>query len=184
MTHSGNPKDSLGALKVSFGVCPNVAHVYWALAMMDGAGKYGEMNWRNKKVKISVYLDAIERHFKALRAGEDLDVDPVTGAVVPHTGRIMACCSIIEDARAMGNLIDDRRVDDKTAELLKALTDYNYTANTLALTRTPADTLDERRGGPIDFKQWCNDIAGGQKALKEFHAMKNASEQQEQKAAA
>ena len=168
MADSPNPKDSVGAMKVSFGVCPNVAHIYWALAMMDGANKYGEMNWRCKKVLMSVYIDAIERHTKALRAGEDLDVDPVTGAVVPHSGRIMACCSIIEDARASGNLIDDRRVNDKTAEVLKALTDQSYTAASLSVTRTPAKTLDEERGGPIDFEDWKKKLAGGAQSLARF----------------
>jgi hypothetical protein len=175
-TDKDNPKDSLGSLKVSFGVCPNIARIYWALAMMDGATKYGEMNWRKNAVRCSVYLDAIERHFMALRAGEDLDVDPVTGAVVPHTGRIMACCSIIEDARASGNLIDDRRVDDMSADVLKGLTAYNYQAATLATTRTPADTLDERRGGPFDFNQWISDLAVGVKASKQFENERKATE--------
>jgi hypothetical protein len=163
MRNSPNPKDSVGALKISFGVCSGVAHIYWALAMMDGASKYGEMNWRNKSVKMSVYLDAMERHLKALRAGEDLDTDPVTGAVAPHSGRIMACCSIIEDARAGGNLIDDRHANDKTAELLKALTQQNYVGATLALTRTPAKTLDEVRGGPFDMKGFTEALAIGQR---------------------
>lgn len=165
---SMNPKDSVGAMKISFGVCSGVAHVYWAIAMMDGASKYGEMNWRNKHVKMSVYLDAAERHLKALRAGEDLDVDPVTGAVAPHTGRMMACCSIIEDARASGNLVDDRCFNDQTANVLKALTQTNYKVASLALTRTPAKTLDEVRGGPIDFKDFLQQIAKGQEDFAAF----------------
>lgn len=165
---STNPKDTVGAMKISFGVCSGVARVYWAMAMMDGAYKYGEMNWRNKSVKMSVYLDAIDRHVASLRAGEDLDHDPVTGAIVPHTGRIMACCSIIEDARAGGNLIDDRRAGDKTAELLKALTLQSYKTASLALTRTPAKTIDEVRGGPINFADFVGQMAQGQVNFGEF----------------
>lgn len=170
---SSNPKDSVGALKVSFGVCPQIARIYWALAMMDGANKYGEMNWREKKVKMSVYLDAIDRHLTSLRAGEDLDHDPVSGAVVPHSGRIMACCSIIEDARASGNLIDDRHVNDRAADALKKLTRGNYNAASLALTRTPAATLDEARGGPQDMATWFDQIASGLEALGLFKKTKD-----------
>lgn len=173
---STNPKDSVGALKVSFGVCPQIARIYWALAMMDGANKYGEMNWREKKVRMSVYLDAIDRHVTSLRAGEDLDHDPVSGCVVPHSGRIMACCSIIEDARASGNLIDDRHFNDQAAAALKKLTRGSYTAASLALTRTPARTLDMERGGPQDMVAWWASIASGLDALGDFKKLKDAAE--------
>lgn len=173
---STNPKDSVGALKISFGVCPQIAKIYWSLAMMDGANKYGEMNWREKKVRMSVYLDAIDRHVTSLRAGEDLDHDPVSGAIVPHSGRIMACCSIIEDARASGNLIDDRHFNDQAAAALKSLTRGTYTAASLALTRTPARTLDEVRGGPIDMDIWWKTIAGGLEALGDFKKLNDAAE--------
>lgn len=176
---SANPKDSVGALKVSFGVCPQIARLYWALAMMDGANKYGEMNWREKKVKMSVYLDAIDRHTMSLRAGEDLDYDPVSGAVVPHSGRIMACCSIIEDARASGNLIDDRRFNDQAALALKKLTRGGYTSASLALTRIPARTLDQLRGGPIDMVKWWQEIDGGLEALAAFQKAKVAAEREQ-----
>lgn len=174
---SVNPKDSVAALKVSFGVCPQIARIYWALAMMDGANKYGLMNFRAKKVLMSVYLDAIERHVMSLRAGEDLDYDPVSGAVVPHTGRIMACCSIIEDARIVGNLIDDRSVSDMAGDALKKLTQSNYTAASLALTRTPAMTLDAARGGPLDMEVWFGEIGAGMVALAEFKKTKDKAVQ-------
>lgn len=179
---SANPKDSVGALKISFGVCPQIARIYWALAMMDGANKYGEANWREKMVYMSVYLDAIDRHVTSLRAGEDLDHDPVSGAVVPHSGRIMACCSIIEDARASGNLIDDRRINDKAAEALKKLTQTNYTAASLALTRTPARTLDEARGGPTDMLAWFDEIGTGLVRLSEFKKAKDLAAAQKRAA--
>lgn len=172
---STNPKDSLGVLKVSFGVCPSIARVYWALAMMDGAGKYGEMNWRNGSVSMCVYLDAIDRHLTQLRAGEDLDPD--SEGFVPHTGRIMACCSIIEDARSSGHLLDDRRVDDHTADLLRTLTAQNYSAATLATTRTPAKTIDEARGGPINFEAFVAKIAEGQSNIRVRDAARKKLEQ-------
>lgn len=138
---SSNPKDSLGALKIDLGTIPKVATIYQALAHMDGAYKYGLKNWRNKSVKMTVYTTAIERHTMQLAAGEDVD----TKSGVPHTGHIMACCAIIEDARACGCLIDDRSVKDMAATILNRLTSDNYDAATLALTKTPAETIDERR---------------------------------------
>jgi hypothetical protein len=173
---SANPKDSVAALKVSFDVCPQIAHIYWALAMMDGDVKYGIVNWREKKVLASVYTNAIRRHLLAFCAGEDLDVDPVSGAVVPHLGRIMACCSIIADAQANGNLIDDRRTGDRSNDLMKALTHQDYNANTLKLTRTPGPTLDETRGGPIDFGSFMTRMAEGQRSLAAFRKAKEQAQ--------
>jgi hypothetical protein len=165
---SVNPKDSVGSLKVSFDVCPQVAYIYWALAMMDGDVKYGIVNWRNAKVLASVYTNAIRRHLLAFCAGEDLDVDPVSGAVVPHLGRIMACCSILADAQASGNLMDDRRAGDVANDVLKALTHQNYSAATLSITRTPGRTLDEVRGAPLVFQDMVARMADGQRAMAKF----------------
>ena len=173
---SVNPKDSLGSLKVSFDVCPQVAYIYWAMAMMDGDVKYGIVNWRNKAVLASVYTNAIRRHLMAYCAGEDLDVDPVSGAVVPHLGRIMACCSILADAQASGNLIDDRRAGDAALTVLKGLTSQDYNAATLKTSRAPGKTLDEVRGGAIDFRDMVEKMAEGQKNMSAF---KKAREQQE-----
>ena len=173
---SVNPKDSLGSLKVSFDVCPQVAQIYWALAMMDGDVKYGIVNWRNKAVLASVYTNAIKRHLMAWCAGEDLDVDPVSGAVVPHLGRIMACCSIIADAQASGNLIDDRRAGDAALEVLKGLTSQDYNAATLKTTRTPGKTLDEERGGKVDFGKMIERMAEGQRNMGAFKKQREAAE--------
>lgn len=158
---SANPKDSLGVMKVSFKACPTVARIYWALAMDDGNNKYGIYNYRNKKILMSVYIDAMERHIAALKAGEDFDNDPRATRLVPHVGRIMACASIIEDARACGALIDDRSEKDATVSLLQALTNQNYTAQTLKTTRTPARTLDEVRGGPQSFDEFLRVLSDG-----------------------
>jgi hypothetical protein len=169
---SANPKDSLGALKVPLGETCGVAEIWWALAQADGMYKYGQKNWRNKKVRISVYLEAIRRHTMALIAGED--IDPVSK--VPHSGHIMACCAIIEDARAAGCLIDDRREKDMAASVLNALTADNYSAATLALTRTPARTLDEVRGGPIDFAGFVGTVVEGQRTRMRKDKERQAAE--------
>lgn len=159
---SANPKDSLGALKVPLGETCGVAEIWWALAQADGMYKYGTKNWRNKKVKISVYLEAARRHTMLMIAGED--IDPLSK--VPHAGHVMACMAIIEDARAAGCLIDDRREKDMAAVVLNALTGDNYSAATLALSRTPARTLDEVRGGPQPFSDFLGAVVDGQRAKK------------------
>lgn len=146
---SPNPKDSLGALKVPLNYTPEVARIWWALAQKDGAYKYGEANWRNKPVRMSVYLEAMDRHRALMKAGQDVD----SKSGLPHTGHIMACCAIIEDARACGCLIDDRLEKDGTVALLEALTSDNYDVATLALTRTPARQLGELNGGPLSTGQ-------------------------------
>lgn len=151
---SANPKDSLGARKVPLGETCGVAEIWWALAQADGAYKYGTKNWRNKKVRISVYLEAARRHIMLMVAGEDID----RKSGVPHAGHVMACMAIIEDARAAGCLIDDRSEKDMAAEVLNTLTSDDYDAATLRLTRTPARSLDEVRGHAFDFEGFIKEI--------------------------
>lgn len=99
-----NPKDLLGILKVPLGLVPAAGKIYAAMAMADGAKKYGPYNWRDKKVLLTVYLDAIERHLLAYRDGEDVASD----SKLPHLAHIIACGCILADAIEGGFLIDDR----------------------------------------------------------------------------
>src|SRR5258708_2704701 len=62
-----NPKDLLGVKKVRLGLLPAATRIYGALAMENGAFKYGPFNWRDKKIRLTIYLDAIERHLLAYR---------------------------------------------------------------------------------------------------------------------
>ena len=117
-TKGENPKDRVGQRKVPLGLLPGAGKIYGALAMVDGAQKYLPYNWRDKKVRMTIYLDAIERHLLALRDGEDLTED--TG--VPHEGAIIACASILADAREGGFLVDDRPLPGPTARLLAKYT--------------------------------------------------------------
>ena len=108
-----NPKDLVGQRKVPLGLLPGAGKIYGALAMVDGAQKYLPYNWRDKKVRMTIYLDAIERHLLALRDGED-----TTDTRVPHEGAIIACASILADAREGGFLVDDRPPKGPTPRLL------------------------------------------------------------------
>lgn len=100
-----NPKDILGRAKVSLSKLPSIAIAWGAAAMMDGARKYDAYNWRGNSVIASIYVDAAKRHldlwFEGQREAEDSDVH--------HLGHAIACCAILLDAEATGNLDDDRQ---------------------------------------------------------------------------
>ena len=100
----GNPKSKHGVLKPSLSLIPLVALEAAAGAHQLGANKYGPWNWRQHPVAASVYVNAIMRHIKAWDEVEDIDSE----SGVSHLGHIMACCGILLDAQANGQLIDDR----------------------------------------------------------------------------
>jgi hypothetical protein len=110
-----NPKDLLGIKKVRLGLVPPSSMIYQALAMEDGAKKYGPYNWRANKVISSVYLDAAIRHLLQYMDGEDLAED----SQKPHLGHALACIGIIVDAKETGNLIDDRPLRGAASKLIE-----------------------------------------------------------------
>lgn len=103
-TKSTNPKDVIGSAKMPMHLWPTTATLQGALALLDGALKYGRSNWRESGVRYSVYYDAARRHLDAAFEGEDEDPD----SGLPHEAHVLACLAIIVDARAVGKLIDDR----------------------------------------------------------------------------
>lgn len=109
-----NPKDLLGIKKVPLGLVPPAALIHEAMAMKDGARKYGPFNWRTKKVKASIYVDAALRHILAWADGEELAADSGNH----HLGHARACLGILLDAQATDSLHDDRPVPGATARLL------------------------------------------------------------------
>ena len=109
-----NPKDILASRKVALGLLPGAGKIYGALAMSQGVKKYGPYNWRDKAVKMTVYLDAIERHLLALRDGEWKDPD----SKVPHMGHIIANASIVLDANSIGKLVNDLPEVGASAKIL------------------------------------------------------------------
>lgn len=99
-----NPKDLLGAVKISLSKLPAVAVAHGAHAMMDGAEKYGPYNWRDKAVLASIYVDAAKRHIDDWFEGQRVAAD----SEVHHLGHAIACLAIILDAELHEALIDDR----------------------------------------------------------------------------
>jgi hypothetical protein len=90
-----NPKDAIAKEeeRVAFHTIPPIAKVYLALAMMEGAKKYGWFNWRKFPIDHKFYTDAAERHLTALQDGEWLDKD----SGLPHAAKVMACMAILLD---------------------------------------------------------------------------------------
>lgn len=99
-----NPKDLVGAKKVSISKVPFTSILMQAHAMMNGATKYGPFNWRKNKVIASIYIDAAIRHLMLWVEGEEIASD----SGVHHLGHALASIGIIVDAQATGNLVDDR----------------------------------------------------------------------------
>jgi hypothetical protein len=137
-----NPKDMIATNKVPFHLWPETASAYGALAMAEGAMKYGRSNWRHSGAKASVYYDAARRHLNAWFEGEDFDA---SGA--PHLAHVLACVAILVDATEAGKLHDDRmypggyhgltsRVESIVAQMRERHADKNPQHYTIAQTPT------------------------------------------------
>ena len=118
-----NPKTVEGLKKPSIFVIPPAGLLHCGRAMQDGRDKYGLMNWRERAVSTSVYLDASYRHLMAFADGENFSRDTVAkGRPVHHLGHVMACCAIVLDAMAIGKLVDDRPLPGAAADLIEQWT--------------------------------------------------------------
>lgn len=99
-----NPKDALGTKKAPLSTLPTGPMYEVALAMLEGARKYGRHNYRVMGVKASVYYDAAMGHITAWWEGEDMD--PTSG--LHHLAKAMASLAVVRDSEMMGNWVDDR----------------------------------------------------------------------------
>jgi hypothetical protein len=113
-----NPKDRMGVKKPRLSLVPPSSLIYQALAMEDGARKYGAYNWREKKPQASIYIEACMRHLLSWYDGEELAED----SGKPHLAHAIACLGIIIDCIETGNLLDDRPTKGATAALIKKWT--------------------------------------------------------------
>ena len=103
MSEGVNPKDLIGLTKLPLSLVPITAKVYGCLGQLDGMLKYGRYNWRMFGIFLSVYVEALERHIEALKAGEWVDTD----SGLPHVSHILATANILADAYALGLIICD-----------------------------------------------------------------------------
>lgn len=114
-----NPKDIVGSNKMPLHLWPTSATVLGSLGLLEGALKYGRLNWREAGVRASIYFDAAMRHLTKWFEGEDCDED----SGLPHEAHILACIAIIVDAKAAGLLVDDRQYNGEGyRKLLKEMT--------------------------------------------------------------
>lgn len=113
-----NPKDLIGIKKPRLSLVSPAGILYEALAMANGADKYGPYNWRDKKVQVMIYLEACMRHLLAYQDGEEVAAD----SKVPHLAHAKACLGIIIDALETGNLIDNRPKPGAMAALIEKFT--------------------------------------------------------------
>jgi hypothetical protein len=114
-----NPKDAIGATKVPMGLVPDTVMIEASMAFLEGALKYGKMNWRASEIKTSIYHDALMRHLTLWWNGENEDPD----TKVKHLASIIACAGILLDAKMFGSLIDDRPPAANMRALLDARKD-------------------------------------------------------------
>lgn len=101
-----NPKDAIGVDKCPLHLIPTTVKPEVALALLEGALKYGQANWREVGVRASIYRSAVERHLDKWWEGEDRDPE----TLVHHIGSAIASLSIILDANLAGKLLDDRPI--------------------------------------------------------------------------
>ena len=100
-----NPKDAIGIRKVAFSVLPWQVLCRVALAMMEGAAKYGRHNYRASGVRASVYFDAVvARHLTDWWEGNDIDLD----SGLHHVDKAIAGLMVMRDSMLQQNFIDDR----------------------------------------------------------------------------
>lgn len=102
---ASNPKDLVGTRKVPIlSVIPLRVLGEVALALFEGARKYGRFNWRKSGVAVSVYVDAAGRHLADFVEG--VDIDKASG--VHHLSKAIAGLMVLRDSIMHGNAIDDR----------------------------------------------------------------------------
>lgn len=116
-TRSTNPKDLIGETKLPLRFIPPSSLAYLSRVMELGATKYGPMNWRTNSVRATIYFEAALRHIWSALDGEDLDSE----SGQPHVAHAMACMAIILDAKATGNLIDDRFIPGAFGSLVQQM---------------------------------------------------------------
>lgn len=115
---SSNPKDVLAReeQRVLLHLLPQPGLVQVALALMNGARKYGAYNWRTEGVGATTYISAAQRHIAAWLDGEELARD----SQAHHLAHAAACLLILLDSQAIGNMVDDRPTPAPTADMLEA----------------------------------------------------------------
>src|SRR5690242_17683606 len=115
-----NPKDGIGNAKLPLHLWPETATAHGCLALLDGALKYGRLNWRGTEVRASVYVAACRRHLAEWLEGQDVD----TKSGLHPLAHALVCLAILLDAEAAGTLINDRNYPGGYSALAEQLTPH------------------------------------------------------------
>lgn len=99
-----NPKDLIGVRKVPMSTVPAGVMMDVALALHEGACKYGRHNYRGVGVRASVYYDAAMGHQMDWWEGDDIDAE----SGLSHVTKAIASLVVLRDAMLQGKLTDDR----------------------------------------------------------------------------
>jgi len=114
-----NPKDRIGVTKPQLHLIPASAEIIESQVMALGAKKYGPFNWRDSKVRASVYISAAKRHLAQWFDGQDNDKE----SGVSHLAHIRACMGILLDAQSLNRMVDDRPSSGTATKLIRRYTE-------------------------------------------------------------
>lgn len=99
-----NPKEAFGSQKIHFTTLSFEVLSYLAVAMTEGALKYGAHNYRVKGGRSSTYINATLRHLFSYQMGEDIDPD----SELHHIIKAMSSLMVLMDSILNGKCNDDR----------------------------------------------------------------------------
>lgn len=99
-----NPKQAIGIKKISESLLSINVLNELSLALLEGALKYGEYNYRETGASTQTYYNACQRHLKSYMNGENIDPD----SNISHITKAIACLMIMRDSEIIGKLKDDR----------------------------------------------------------------------------
>ena len=103
-TKESNPKAGAGDSKVGLSVIPANVLLEVAIALTEGAAKYGSHNYRTEGARASVYYNSTMRHMMSWWEGEDIDPD----SGLSHITKAISGLIVLRDCMMRDNCTDDR----------------------------------------------------------------------------
>jgi hypothetical protein len=105
MPNTQDPKQLAGVKKVPWSCVPINVIAEVAVAMYEGARKYGRHNYRQQHNHYaSTYYEGTRRHLDQWWEGEDIDSD----SGLNHIVKAIASLTVLRDTMIRGSMVDDR----------------------------------------------------------------------------
>ncbi len=151
-----NPKQAIGVRRAPSSCVPATVEREIALAMLDGACKYGRHNYRVAGARASVYYDAARSHLEKWWEGEDFDQDTPRGVKLSHITKAISSLMVLRDAMIRGVFDDDRppKSPDGWADEINKMAGLVLDAHP-----SPKEAFTEK--GKDAFKEALNSFARG-----------------------